>query len=573
VVAPEPYNQGPVPLYRMYDHLGEPDAANGYLFVPIYEHDDGGLVQLHYDAWPDGDFDDPSGAGKMPIDRSTLLPGLVLVFTQPRLRYVGSARVSAMRRPGSCRCEKPTDRTSEPARPFAVFKASTSLHGAEYDFLQSDGSDPFGAFNEPEGLDWYDLGDTASRPSGQLHVLTVDRDPDQDNTIIDHYSVGCSGDPTPVADPRSTPEPNAAGWHNAPVTVDWRWTDQTARGFPGYLDPNRCELSESTGPREYSRSSTGLLTGVASVAFCTDQAGNEASARTVNHIDLTAPTFELRVEPRDPLVRNQRGYIDPAATDTPSGIATVECDDVPTTSLGVFEAGCSATDVAGNEAFASIPYTVVFADLDKIRSPKSGRPVQRGSAVPFRATLADELGRVIDDELARDLAERGAVRAVLANGPPGPTPPVAETTLFYEPGTNEFVGQLKVPKSATPGSRTGSRSCSISARRHMCLLRSPSDHRYRIRCRSSSRENGSSERPRDRLTLLVVAHCAATRKSGQTTRSRSTGRSPSTRLSTGTTVTVPTTRACAQGAAFGRTRQCPGRRRCRPGHVSGNPCH
>jgi Ca2+-binding RTX toxin-like protein len=77
----------PSGLHRMYDHFGDPDAANNYLFVP--------LDDSHGETSPTGDFSDEYyyfddyESGYTPK-----MPGVVAVFTQPDLRYVGSARWS-----------------------------------------------------------------------------------------------------------------------------------------------------------------------------------------------------------------------------------------------------------------------------------------------------------------------------------------------------------------------------------------------------------------------------------------------------------------------------------------------
>lgn len=150
---------------------------------------------------------------------------------------------------------------------------------------------------------------------------------------------------TPTASPTQSPAANAAGWNTADVTVDWNWSD-TGAG----IDAADCTTSSAS-------SGEGMLT---LSATCTDLAGNQGSATYAVKVDATPPTLDPLVRP-NPVQVGAPATVAANAQDARSGIATVSCAALDSSTPGTNTVTCTATDVAGNQASASAPYTVYAA--------------------------------------------------------------------------------------------------------------------------------------------------------------------------------------------------------------------
>ena len=79
----------------------------------------------------------------------------------------------------------------------------------------------------------------------------------------------------PVAAPHLSPLPNAAGWNNSDVTVQWRWSDLLGSG----LDADSC-TQQSTASGEGTQTVSGS---------CADHWGNQSTSSTQVKIDATKP--------------------------------------------------------------------------------------------------------------------------------------------------------------------------------------------------------------------------------------------------------------------------------------------
>ena len=85
-------------------------------------------------------------------------------------------------------------------------------------------------------------------------------------------------DDPPTAHPTVSPEPNAAGWHDGDVTVEWNWTDDGAG-----IDPATC-ATHTTSEGQGAQTLT---------ATCADPAGNETTAEHTVKVDTSAPTIRI----------------------------------------------------------------------------------------------------------------------------------------------------------------------------------------------------------------------------------------------------------------------------------------
>ena len=87
----------------------------------------------------------------------------------------------------------------------------------------------------------------------------------------------------PVANPTLSPAPNAAGWNNTNVTVNWNWSDD-----PSGIVNGSCETS--------STSNLGVGTQTLT-AFCVDEAGNQSQASYTVKVDRAQPLIKATVSP------------------------------------------------------------------------------------------------------------------------------------------------------------------------------------------------------------------------------------------------------------------------------------
>jgi hypothetical protein len=97
--------------------------------------------------------------------------------------------------------------------------------------------------------------------------------------------------------------PNASGWNNGPVTVEWNCSDATSGA-------TSASASQTVSTEDANQSATGT---------CTDNAGNSASdTQTGINIDITAPTTSGSYA-----IGGMQATITLAASDNLSGIASI----------------------------------------------------------------------------------------------------------------------------------------------------------------------------------------------------------------------------------------------------------
>lgn len=173
--------------------------------------------------------------------------------------------------------------------------------------------------------------------------------------------------------------PNAAGWNNTNVTVNWNCAD----ALSGATSPTTSQLLTVEGA---NLSSTGT---------CSDVAGNSASnTQTGIKIDKTAPTLAPVVTP-NPVILNASATVAANAADALSGIASQSCAPVVTSTVGFKVVACIATDVAGNSAGANANYQVIYnfsGFTGRVVNPPTVNYVFAGNTIPVGFSLSGDKG-------------------------------------------------------------------------------------------------------------------------------------------------------------------------------------
>ena len=131
-----------------------------------------------------------------------------------------------------------------------------------------------------------------------------------------------------------------------------------------------------------------------------DTSGNTTtSARLTLAVDQTPPSMSPAVNP-NPVMEGGAATAWPYAQDTPSQVATQECDPVDTTTPGHHTVTCRAVDQAGNEASGAAAYDVLFG-FDGFFAPVAPMPsvnlARAGSTVPVKFSLGGDQGMGILD--------------------------------------------------------------------------------------------------------------------------------------------------------------------------------
>lgn len=181
--------------------------------------------------------------------------------------------------------------------------------------------------------------------------------------------------------------PNANGWNNTNVTLNWTCSD----AISGVVASS---VNATVTTEGQNQSSTGT---------CTDNAGNSYSDTQNNiNIDKTAPTLSPIVSP-NPVLLNGSATASAHATDSLSGIDTQSCDAVVTSTVGAHTVNCSATDKAGNTATQAANYKVTYlwgGFLQPINDTAhqvglNTSIFKGGSTVPAKFQLKDAQGNVV----------------------------------------------------------------------------------------------------------------------------------------------------------------------------------
>jgi CSLREA domain-containing protein len=173
--------------------------------------------------------------------------------------------------------------------------------------------------------------------------------------------------------------PNAAGWNNTDVQVNWNCADSVS----GVVNSSVSQIVSSEGA---NLSSTGV---------CADLAGNSASDTQGGiNIDKTAPTLNPSVSP-NPVLLGGTAAASPNAADALSGLASASCGAPDTASVGFKSVSCAATDLAGNTNSAAANYQVIY-NFAGFFQPIANLPVinqaTAGQAIPVKFSLSGNQG-------------------------------------------------------------------------------------------------------------------------------------------------------------------------------------
>ncbi len=237
--------------------------------------------------------------------------------------------------------------------------------------------------------------------------------------------------PTIAFDSRTAP--NANGWNNTDVSVNWICAD----ALSGAVSSSVSQILTGEGANQ------------STAGTCADNAGNTASdTQSGINIDKTPPTLNPTVSP-NPVLLGGTATADANAADTLSGIASASCDVPNTSTVGNKSVQCTATDLAGNSASASANYNVIY-NFAGFFQPIENLPivnvVTAGQAIPLKFSLGGyqglnifAAGYPISSPIACNASEPGSTidQTVNAGG----------SSLSYDATTDRYTYVWKTEKA------------------------------------------------------------------------------------------------------------------------------
>lgn len=177
--------------------------------------------------------------------------------------------------------------------------------------------------------------------------------------------------------------PNAVGWYDAPVTIDWQAIDASG---------------PATDPPDTIASTEGATVAYTSGLSC-DPSYNCATGSLALSIDSVAPSLAPTISPATILL-HATATATPHASDATSGVSSQGCESPDTSTAGVHTLTCTATDNAGNSTTVFVAYVVEYRILGFF-SPASNAKWKRSQTVPVKIALGDASGIRISDSEAQ----------------------------------------------------------------------------------------------------------------------------------------------------------------------------
>lgn len=260
-------------------------------------------------------------------------------------------------------------------------------------------------------------------------------------------AVDATAPATTVALTPSTPG-GASGWYTQPVDVLVSASDAGSG-----VGETRCVLDPASAPAAFADLAPGCAFGGAGASLATDGVHDLYAASTdvagsiepivsaTIPIDTTDPNLTCRAAS---FTLGGSGSVIADVSDATSGPASSTASaTADTSSVGSKTASISGSDLAGNQATTSCPYTVGYNVIGPIGLKSTYRI---GSVIPIRVALAAANGVRIPDASATSIAADCGLRVAILGDPWG--------CATYDARTDEFVVPLKSSRTQSPGPAT-----------------------------------------------------------------------------------------------------------------------
>jgi len=173
-------------------------------------------------------------------------------------------------------------------------------------------------------------------------------------------------------------------------------------------------------------------------------------------VDETPPTIAPAVSP-NPVLLHGTATVAANASDSQPGsgldASSVACGSLDTTSIGTRTVTCTASDVAGNSAQATVSYVVQYRFLG-FRVPAANSAWKAGSAITVKFGLGDVDGVAISDPEALTIGCRATVMLLDRPDPLAGAIVAGPVCATYDAKANSFVAKLVTPKTLSAAAYT-----------------------------------------------------------------------------------------------------------------------
>jgi hypothetical protein len=277
------------------------------------------------------------------------------------------------------------------------YRGGIHLIGSDFNLI-AESTNGYGDFNyeyhpgydtgdEPEGIDWFANAQSSGSPgvAGDLHALLLDNDwPDGDDLLLKHYSVdfSCRDTTPPVVVGAPDRSANGAGWYDAPVTIDWRATDDSGT---------------ASDPSDTVAGTEGRAVSYVSDPSC-DPSGNCATGTVSLSVDLTDPAVQC--QPATFQLHQPNASIVGTVSDALSGpVAATVTAPVNTNVAGAGAVALTGVDRAGRHSTVACPYSVAYkfeGFFTPVDNPPATNRATAGQVIAVKWRLTDYGGGAVD---------------------------------------------------------------------------------------------------------------------------------------------------------------------------------